>query len=165
MNIKRQLGFTIIELMASITVAMIVLGVGVPSFVDIVRSNDAITDVNHLVTAVNLARSEAVGRGVEVTIVPQSGNDWTTGWVVGIDSDGDDTFPETGEPVLRTFDAVNSLTFTAAPVRIEFKPTGEVAALASFAMVPAHCNDANNRQRTLSIAMAGYVDLTKQNCP
>ena len=165
MNIKRQLGFTIIELMMTIGVAMVVLGIGVPNFVSIVRSNDTITDVNHLVTALNLARSEAVGRGVEVTIVPQAGADWSTGWLVGIDSDEDDVFPETGEPILRTFEAVNAVTFTSAPLRIEFKPTGEIAALASFAMVPNYCNDANNRQRTLSVAMAGYVDLTKQNCP
>ena len=165
MNIKRQIGFTIIELMMTITVAMIVLGIGVPNFISIVRSNDTITEVNHLATALNLARSEAVARGIEVTIVPQSGTDWTTGWLVGIDSDEDDTFPEAGEPILRTFDAVNSLTFAAAPLRIEFKPTGEVSALASFAMVPTHCNDADNRQRLLSVAMAGYVNLTKQSCP
>ena len=50
-------------------------------------------------------------------------------------------------------------------MRIKFKPTGEVSALSSFAMVPTYCDDVNNRQRVLSIAMAGYVDLTKQSCP
>ena len=165
MENKRQSGFTIVELMVAIAVAMIVLGVGIPNFAALVRSNSTVAEVNNLVTAIHLARSEAVGRGVEVTIVPQSGVDWTSGWIVGIDSDEDNTFPEPGEPVLRTFAAVESLAFTSAPVRIEFKPTGEVSALSSFAMVPTYCDDVNNRQRVLSIAMAGYVDLTKQSCP
>jgi type IV fimbrial biogenesis protein FimT len=165
MNIKRRLGFTIIELMVAISVAMIVLGIGVPNFVGIIRSNDTVAEVNDLATALNLARSEAVGRGVEVMITPRSGSDWTTGWIVGIDLDEDDVFPELGEPVLRTFSAVESLTFTASPVRVEFKPTGEVSALTSFAMLPAYCDDVSNRQRVLSVAMAGYVDLRKQSCP
>ena len=165
MTNQQQSGFTLVELMVALTVAMIVLGAGLPNFVGLVRSNHAVTDVNNLVTAIHLARSEAVGRGVEVTIVPQSGVDWTSGWIVGIDLDQDNAFPETGEPVLRTFAAVDSLAFTSSPARIEFKPTGEVSALTSFAMVPTYCDDTNNRQRVLSVAMAGYVDLRKQSCP
>ena len=38
MKIKRQLGFTIIELMITIGVAMVVLGIGVPNFVSCMPS-------------------------------------------------------------------------------------------------------------------------------
>ncbi|MGR8918548.1 MAG: GspH/FimT family pseudopilin [Gammaproteobacteria bacterium] len=165
MNTKKQNGFTIIELMVAIAVAMIVLGMGVPSFAALIRNNDAVAEINDLAAAISLARSEAVGRGVEVTVVPASGSDWTSGWLVGIDSDGDDTFPEAGEPVLRTYPAVSAIAFTAAPARLEYRPTGEVTALASFTMLPDVCDDNMNRQRTLSIAPAGYVDLTSQACP
>ena len=86
MKRRSHLGFTIVELMVATSVAMIVLGVGVPSFVGIVRSNQTVTEINDLAGALNLARSEAIGRGVEVTIAPLVGTDWSTGWAVGIDT-------------------------------------------------------------------------------
>ena len=165
METRRKRGFTIIEMMLTVVVAMIVLDFGVPNFLNLIRSNATVTAVNNLATALNLARSEAVARGVEVIITPQAGNDWTSGWVVGVDSDEDDSFPEAGEPVFRRFEAIDSLAFTASPARVEFRPTGEVLAIASFAMVPHSCDDATNRQRVLNVAMAGYVDLQQQNCP
>ena len=165
MEHPRQHGFTIIELMVALAVAMIVLGMGVPSFRSLIQTNATATEVNNLATALHLARSEAVGRGVEVTLSPLGGGNWANGWVVGIDSDEDDVFPEAGEPVLRSFPAVEMVNITGAPARVEFRPTGEVGALASFTLLPSHCNDNNNRQRTLSVAMAGYVDLTRHACP
>ncbi|MEQ8232101.1 MAG: GspH/FimT family pseudopilin, partial [Gammaproteobacteria bacterium] len=115
MHQQRQSGFTIIELMVALAVAMIVLGVGVPNFRSLVQTNATATEVNNLASALHLARSEAVGRGVEVTLAPLAGGNWSNGWVVGIDSDGDDVFPETGEPVLRSFPAVDQVTFSSAP--------------------------------------------------
>jgi len=163
MKNKYRNGFTLLELMIVMAIATIVVGVGIPNFTSLLRANDTVAEVNNLASALNLARSEAVGRGVEVTIAPLSGTDWSTGWVVGIDTDGDNVFPESGEPILRSFEAVDSLTFTAAPARVEFKPTGEVTNLATFSLLPNAC-DYSNRRRTLSVAMAGYVDLTRQTC-
>jgi len=165
MNMKAQLGFTLIELLVALAIVTIVLTAGVPSFVSLVRNNDSATEVNGLRSALNLARSEAVSRGVEVMIVPASGGDWTSGWLVGVDLDDDNNFPDAGEPVFRSFPAVDALTFTGAPARLEYKPTGEVNALASFTMTPKFCDNDHNRQRVLSVAMAGYVDLTQQSCP
>ncbi len=168
MNKITQHGFTILELMMTVTVAGILLGVGVPALQDFVRANRSVTEVNNLLKGMNLARSEAINRGVEITIAPSSGGDWTVGWSVGIDADDDGTFPEAGETVLRRFPAVDSLSFTAAPARVVFKATGELANVATaqnFTVVPAHCNNVRNRQRNLAIMLAGYVDLTKSNCP
>ncbi|MEQ8661335.1 MAG: GspH/FimT family pseudopilin [Gammaproteobacteria bacterium] len=165
MHHHRQSGFTIVELMVGLAVAMIVLGMGVPNFRSLIQNNATATEVNYLATALHLARSEAVGRGVEVMLAPLTAGNWSNGWVVGIDSDNDNVFPESGEPVLRSFPAVEQISFSGAPARVEFRPTGEAGALATFTLLPAHCNNAANRQRVLSVAMAGYVDLTRQACP
>ena len=165
MNTSHQTGFTIIELMLAIAVATITLAIGVPSFVDLVRNNAAVTEVNDLVSALNLARSEAAGRGVDITVAPLSGTDWSSGWVVGIDADGDNVFPESGEPILRSFTGISSTSFAAAPARLQYKPTGEVNALASFTMVPQHCDNIHSHQRQVTISLAGHVDLIKQSCP
>ena len=161
----KQAGFTIIELMITLIVAAVVLAIGVPNFQTIIRTNQASADVNNLVTALNLARSEAVVRSTEVTVMPASGGSWGNGWVVGVDTDEDNVFPEPGEPVFRTFQAVNGLSFTANPTSVAFKPNGEAVALASFAMVPSYCHDSMNKQRVLNVALAGYVELQTRNCP
>ena len=54
---KKQNGFTLVELMIGLAIAAIVLSIGVPSFGDLMRNNRMTTQVNELVGALNLARS------------------------------------------------------------------------------------------------------------
>ncbi|WP_029131952.1 GspH/FimT family pseudopilin [Sedimenticola selenatireducens] len=91
MKIKgsKHLGFTLIELMITISVAAIILSLAVPSFNFLVLNNRLTTDINRLVTSLNLARSEAVKRGVRVEVAASDGADWRNGWVVWIDANGD----------------------------------------------------------------------------
>lgn len=91
MKIKgsRHSGFTLIELMITISVAAIILSLAVPSFNFLVLNNRLTTDINRLVTSFNLARSEAVKRGVRVEVAASDGADWRNGWVVWIDANGD----------------------------------------------------------------------------
>ena len=63
-----RVGFTLLELMVTITVAAMVLTLGVPSFVDLVRNNRAATNVNELLTAFSIARSESIKRGANVSV-------------------------------------------------------------------------------------------------
>ena len=82
MNIRQQRGFNLIELMLGITVLAIVLGLGVPSFIDTIRNNRVISQSNDLLTALNYARSEALKRGFRVSACPGTdtactgGTDW-----------------------------------------------------------------------------------------
>ena len=89
-------GFTLLELMFTLTVAGILLGVGVPSFIDFVRSNRAAANINELSSAFAIARSEAIRRGVNVTVHRSSdgatfGADWADGWIVFVDTAASDT--------------------------------------------------------------------------
>ncbi len=52
-------GFTLFELIVTIAVAAIIVSVGIPGFTSFVQNNRAVTHTNDLVTALNLARSEA----------------------------------------------------------------------------------------------------------
>jgi len=80
---NRQHGFTLVELMIGLAIAAIVLGVGVPSFADLVRNNRLTSQVNELVGAFNLARSEAIKLGQSVDVSTSSGgSNWKAGWVV-----------------------------------------------------------------------------------
>ena len=65
---KAQRGFTIIELMMTVTVLALLLGIAVPSFMETVRNNRIISQNNELISSLNLARSEALKRGGSVSV-------------------------------------------------------------------------------------------------
>jgi type IV fimbrial biogenesis protein FimT len=79
-------GYTLMELMVTIAIAGILLGVAIPSFTSIISSNRLTTYANELVAALNLARSEAIKRGQQV-VVRKTGTDWEDGWQVFVDID------------------------------------------------------------------------------
>lgn len=91
---KFSSGFTLIELIVVITVFGIMTSMAAPSFMTMIRDNRTITQTNDLVGSLQLARSEAARRGVQVTIRSNSGttSNWDQGWRVFTDWDGDGVF-------------------------------------------------------------------------
>lgn len=67
MNAGQHRGFSLLELMVTLLVGGIVLGMGVPSFIEFQRNNAMITQANDLVTGLYLARAESVKRQVPIT--------------------------------------------------------------------------------------------------
>lgn len=92
-------GYTMIELMTVLAIAMILLAVGVPSFNSLLQAHRMTTTVNNFFAAVNLARSEAIHRGVRVDLVPADGIDWAKGWIVLVDQNGDQN-ADPGEQII-----------------------------------------------------------------
>ena len=114
---KRSKGFTLIELVVVIAVFGIMTSMAAPSFMTMIRDNRTITQTNELVGSLQLARSEAARRGVQVTIRSNSvdDNDWDQGWMVFTDWDGDGVFDGGGDAVLRTQAALpNNMTLRTA---------------------------------------------------
>jgi type IV fimbrial biogenesis protein FimT len=101
-------GFTIVELMVSLAVAAILLGLAVPAFNDFVRQRTMSARVNDFVLAVTYARSEAIRRGGLVSVraaAPAAGNEWGGGYCVAVGA------PANCEgAVLRRFDAMTDAT-------------------------------------------------------
>lgn len=67
MNRKIQNGVTLIELMVALAVLAILVSAAVPSFVNLVKDTRMRSTVNALVTAMRVARSEAIKRGGTVS--------------------------------------------------------------------------------------------------
>src|SRR3569832_2422194 len=65
-------GFTLGELLVTISIATILVTLSVPSFSDFVKNNRMITQTNDFVTALNVARSEAIRRGNRITLYKSS---------------------------------------------------------------------------------------------
>jgi len=94
MNMTRQLGFNLLELMVTVLVIGIVLGFGVPSFMQFQRNSAMTAVANDLVSSIYLARTEAVKRQVPVTMcasanatspAPTCGVGPSTGFIVFVD--------------------------------------------------------------------------------
>lgn len=116
-SLKPPQGFTLIELLTTVIIAGILLAIAVPSYQEFIRKNHTITQTNNLVSSLNLARSEAIKRGIQVTIRRKgiASQVWDTGWDVFTDINGDGTLTddadinlcETGEDcLLRTYGAL-----------------------------------------------------------
>ncbi len=61
-------GFTLMELMATVAIAALILGFGVPSFRNMMANSRITTQSNEFIGALNFARSEAIARNVRVTV-------------------------------------------------------------------------------------------------
>jgi type IV fimbrial biogenesis protein FimT len=84
---RRVGGFTLIEMITTITVAGILATIAIPSFSQFV-ANQRIRNVSFdLMAALTLARSEAVTRGIPVSLTKTSAT-WDQGWTV---TDGTNT--------------------------------------------------------------------------
>lgn len=68
MNTHPQRGFTLYELLVTVFVVGILLGFGVPNFMQFQRNNAVTAAVNDAVSGLYLARSEAVKRQVPMTL-------------------------------------------------------------------------------------------------
>ena len=92
---KKNSGFTLIELMITLAIVAILLTVGVPSLTAFMQGNRLISSTNELVSALHVARSEAIKLNVRVSVCESSdgancsttGN-WENGWIVFIDGYG-----------------------------------------------------------------------------
>jgi len=120
---KTETGFTLIELMIAISMSIVVLTFAVPSFSSFIKNGRVTTYTNTLVTDVNFARQEAVTRGEKVILCrsanptaasPSCGgnaNNWSSGWLVFVDTDGNTDYDAGTDTLLRaTAEVAGSIT-------------------------------------------------------
>jgi len=132
---RSEHGFTLVELMITIAILAIVMSLAVPAFRNMIQENRATTAANELVSALALARSEAIARNRPITVCRrkantaecESGTNWGTGWLVA---------QITGSGVsavttpIKLWDApAGTATVTASVASIVFSSTGTLEPL------------------------------------
>lgn len=124
-------GFTLTELVVTMSIVAILLAIGAPSFKYVTASNRATSEVNGLLGDLQFARAEAIKEGQTVSVCPSvdgltcSGNGaaWQTGWLVFSDTgtigiiDGTDFVVHSqrafaGTDTLQADNGVNVITFS-----------------------------------------------------
>jgi len=191
MNAKHQTGFNLLELMVTLLVAGILLGIGVPNFMEFQRNSAMTSAANDLISVIYMARGEAVKRQVTVTLcasanatvpAPTCGVGPATGYIVFVDdtnpavvagTDGDAN-ADAGELVLFQHPApTGTITIASDSTYISYGPNGFVVPIAPGQAQPSLttlllCDDRGNRDtggrsaaRVVNVAPTGRAQIMR----
>lgn len=158
-------GFTLLELMFALAVLGILLGIGVPSFITLTQNNRVTTQTNDLVTALNLARSEAIRRGEPATVeAVDPTSSFAGGWCVYVGTGG----CSNADNVLRIYPAMTRMTVTSDSTFVAFDGRGArqhpTSAQLRITLSPDDCAAGAARARRLNIALTGRISLERIDC-
>ena len=131
---KRAFGFTLIEMLMTIAVAAILMGIAIPSFRYITNANRIASEINGLLGDLQLARAQAIKEGRTVTVCQSSNNttctndsnNWQSGWIVFSDPTNVGVY-DVGETYIRKqkpFSGSDSFTSTNSVSVITFNREG-----------------------------------------
>ena len=132
-------GFTLIEMMVTLAVAVIVVTLVIPSFTRLLHNNQARNLGFELQSTLNMARSEAIKRNRQVTVCAKQADaiqcdnsaggqgEWQDGWLVFLDDDDDNVY-DAGEELLRLREALEmgSIQSNSADTDVDFRASGSV---------------------------------------
>lgn len=166
-SFTHQAGFTLIELMVVVTIAGILLAVSVPAFQDVINRAVVNSQARTLLAAVNYTRSEAIRRNSDVTLCASTdgsdcnGGDWSEGWLVFADNNGDADgnagSVDAGDEIFRVYDGPGSgSTVSFNRNTLEYDRMGfsrDTGATRQFVICPSDSN-ADNAQG-IDISLTG----------
>jgi len=173
--------FTIIELLATLTIVAILAAISAPNFISVIQNNRMTTQSNELMTSLALARSEAITRGVQVSIcksndqvtTPTCGGSWQDGWVVFVDTSTANGSIDSGEEVLRVHEPLSENTTLKFVTAVS--PASDITHI-SYTNDGLAPNAANNyftlcdsrgdtNRKGIQISPTGRVKRTSSNVP
>jgi type IV fimbrial biogenesis protein FimT len=168
---RRDRGFTIIELLITMAIVSIVLMVAVPQMTQFMADRAAEANAQEFAQAVRFARSEAMKRARPVSLCatdkpedaePVCSEDsvWDKGWLV--------VYPESGQ-VLRVQNALRAMRSAdpvdAAAAQIDFQSTGiATAGAGDYDFYPTGDEDGDTyktRIRRVNVNVQGRVNIVK----
>ncbi len=173
----RARGFTLIELMVVVLIMAILATMAVPSFQTMIQQNRINGYTNELVSALSVARSEAVKRGVSVELLAQ-GADVSMGWVIQVPAAG-------ANPAIvirnheRLFQArvcpaatcnnvaVYGNLSSPSPVQLLFNRLGglDVGGGSTVVLLPENCTSGRDVGRRIEINAVGRITTARVPCP
>lgn len=141
-------GFTLVELMISLTVAAVLLTVGIPGFKSFVLNQRVKTTAIEIMVNLNSARSEAIKLN-RATTLQSKFIGGKPGWAVQVD--GTD---------VHSFTIPDDVDVTVPVTTITFQPDGRSTAAAVFTICDRD-NSAAVTRRTVRLGVSGRPNLKR----
>jgi len=116
---RRQAGFTMVEMMMVVLIIAILSAFAVPSMKSMIRTQQVKSTSFDIFASLMLARSEAIKRNANVTMTPLAGG-WTAGWTV---MDANNNLLRTQE-----YSSSNASVTVTGPVNVIYNSAGRLAA-------------------------------------
>lgn len=141
---QKTKGFTLIELIITLTIAAVLVSLAAPSFRDVIKNNRLSAQYNELLTSMSLTRSEAVKRGTDIIILSKNGANWQSGWTVFNDTNNNNT-PDTSEIIRVGSPASTGITIKAnnSISRITYHASGLASNAGTFTL----CDDRTSPEK------------------
>ncbi|HJV85913.1 MAG TPA: GspH/FimT family pseudopilin [Noviherbaspirillum sp.] len=149
---KRSGGFTLTELLVTMTISAILLGIGIPSFTSFIGSQGATTASHDVTSMLTLARSEAIKRNTNVVATPVSG-DWKNGWTVDVTAGGTTT-------TLNKQAAYKGLAITSSVTSVTYGSNGRIQG----STVPTFEITGNSHTRCVKVTLSGLPNSKTGSC-
>jgi len=172
MIMKKTSGFTLLELLITLSIVAIIVTIGVPNFRGVIMDNRMVSQSNQFVRSVNLARSTAVRHQRNATIcvsanydaaVPTcaASTDWSNGWIVWVDKDRDSATD--ADEIVAVFPPLSENTnfFSLAVTNFTYDARGFVVAGGDLTM----CDDRTGETgRFIRVNAVGRTNVSRQGC-
>jgi type IV fimbrial biogenesis protein FimT len=163
-RVSRQSGLTIIEIMVTLAIAGVLIGLAVPAFNAFVAQRSLTAQVNDFLVAVQYARSEAGRRGTVVSVLAldatNAANEWGPGWCVVVGNPAPAACPNDATE-LRRYPALGANTLNATGAlsgltTLSFSSRGMLLPPAAAGGLNL-CNPSEDVGRQIAISAIGRV--------
>lgn len=165
---KRTYGFTLIELMITLVVAAVLMGVAIPFLSGLVFRTQLSTATNELSSQLALARAEAVNRGRTAALCGSSDGfscdgQWSKGFAVWVDANRDGEASEA--EFVRFFDQPANIGLSAATEEVAFDARGRrVGADPNFHIQHEQCSGSRPLANGIRIGTTGRPLVQPRTC-
>lgn len=113
-------GFTLVELLVTIAIAALLMFVALPAFMTFQKNAQLSDAVSNFIGATNAARANAMKQGVNTYLVPNSGTNWGSGWMVFSDLNWNQTYDAGTELIILSHEAPASAISISIPTTSSF---------------------------------------------
>jgi type IV fimbrial biogenesis protein FimT len=149
-------GFTLLELMITLTVFAIIAVVAIPNFQNYMLQNRVKTGAQELFTSLLYARSEAVKRDAPVYVIPADPDAWHEGWIVTNETSR--TYAECdgggASDCLRLHQPLSGLAVTSAEDEVVYSGNGRTESSTEFRFCTEQSNAAV-QERSVATELSG----------
>jgi type IV fimbrial biogenesis protein FimT len=171
---QRQ-GLTLVELIVTLAIVSILLAIAIPGYANFMNFNRLVAVTNDLASSLQLARSEAIRRGIRVTVC-KSGNSmdtdaacdssagWHQGWLVFVDG-GTKGVVDPGDSILKVHGGVPEVGITASnfSAYASFLPSGSSQGPSGLGNGSLYVCVAGSK-RSIIINTIGRMRIAKSTC-